>query len=292
MDRPLSAAQQAEFDELGYVVLTDQFDAGELAAARCEAARILALVLNASLANAKRNPRMDIDVADGRVTVRKVQPVNDLSPLIASLSADERLLAPMRQLMGDEPVLMEEKLNLKQTVETDADFSFIHRTTPEAFPLHHDWGYYRTQGYPQNTISSAIALDDCAGRGPIRVIPGSHRIDAPLAEDEGDQWGQSGVVADGFMADEPRVPIEAPAGSVMLFHAKLLHDSEPNRSGRPRRLMIYSHYPRGHDPDGDADRRNRPIREYATQFEDRYREAVASGAARDRFTADQTLGDP
>lgn len=287
----LTAAQVTEFAEQGYVVLEDQFSPAELEQARSEAAVILALALDSSLALGKRNPRMEIDVLDGAVRVRKVQPVNDLSEVIASLSYDPRLIDPMRELMGDEPVLMEEKLNFKQTVPTgDLDFSFIHRTTPEGFPLHHDWGYYRTQGYPEDTISSAIALDDCAGRGPIRVIPGSHLIDAPLADDEGDQWGQSGVVAEGFMADEPRVDINATAGSVMLFHAKLLHDSEPNDSGRPRRLMIYSHYPRSHDPDGDPDRRNRPIREYAGEFERRYRAALADGSAVAAITVEHTAG--
>jgi len=74
------------------------------------------------------------------------------------------------------------------------------------------------------------------------------------------------------------VPLDVPAGSVMLFHAKLVHDSEPNRSGRPRRVMIYSHYPSSHDPDADPDRRNRPVRQYSREFEQRYRDLVDSGA--------------
>lgn len=286
----LTDRQLAEFDELGFVVLAGLFGDDELHRARGEAARILALALNSTLVNGKRNPRVEIDVGDGEVRVRKVQPVNDLSPLIAALSSDPRLIDPMRQLMGDEPVLMEEKLNFKQVVPTGAhDLSFLDRRTGEAFPLHHDWGYYRAQGYPENTISSAIALDDCAGRGPIRVIPGSHRIDAPMADDDGDQWGLSGEVAPGFMADQPRTDIDATAGSVMLFHAKLLHDSEPNETAHPRRLMIYSHYPLGHDPEGDPDRRNRPIREYATAFEDRYRAALADGAV-DALDLASTVG--
>lgn len=277
----LTDARVAEFAEQGYLVLPDVFSADEVRAAQREAERILEMVLDSSFVNRRRNPRIEIDLGDATVTVRKVQPVNDLSQLLAAMSCDERLIAPMRQLMHDEPVLMEEKLNLKQTVDVGGrDFSFIHRTTPESFPLHHDWGYYRSQGYPRDIISSAIALDDCAGRGPIRVIPGSHRIDAPMADDSpsggGGEWGGSGVVADGFMADVPRVPVEATAGSVMLFHALLLHDSEPNRSGQPRRVMIYSHQPRRHEPHGEPDRRNAPIRTYARDFEERWRTAVGT----------------
>jgi ectoine hydroxylase-related dioxygenase (phytanoyl-CoA dioxygenase family) len=85
-------------------------------------------------------------------------------------------------------------------------------------------------------------------------------------------------VAEGFFSFDDLVPLDVPAGSVMLFHAELVHDSEPNRSGQPRRVMIYSHYPRSHDPGGDPDRRNAPIRAYSREFEQRYRDLVDSGA--------------
>jgi ectoine hydroxylase-related dioxygenase (phytanoyl-CoA dioxygenase family) len=113
------------------------------------------------------------------------------------------------------------------------------------------------------------------------VIPGSHLTDAPLVDD--DPNSGSGVVADGFFSLHDLVPLDAPAGSVLLFHAKLVHDSEPNRSGQPRRVMIYSHYPRSHDPAADPDRRNGPVREYSRAFEDEYREMVRSGAFEPRF---------
>ncbi len=270
----LSAQHRQQFHDDGYIVIPGVFDADELDALRGEAARILELVLWSSQVLQRRNPRLDCAVhADGSISVRKVQPVNDLSEVLAAVSGDPRLVAPMAELMDDEPVLMEEKLNYKQEVSwPGGSFSFITRQTPtEGFPLHHDWGYYRQHGYPENTISSAVSLDDCEGRGPLRVIPGSHRLDAPLLDP--DPASGNGAVAPGYLADAPRTPIDAPAGSVMLFHAKLLHDSEPNRSGLPRRLMIFSHFPAGHEPLGDHDRRNGPIREYSQAFEQRAREA-------------------
>jgi ectoine hydroxylase-related dioxygenase (phytanoyl-CoA dioxygenase family) len=289
---PLRAEQVTAFQTAGYLVLPRLFDDDELDAMRRAADRILELAINGSLALQRRYPRMDAKLQDdGQLTLRKIQPVNDLEPAIAAISADERLLAPMRQLMDDEPVLMEEKLNYKQTVDTrglDLGFlrgsSFNAAHSREGFVLHHDWGYYRREGYPENTLSSAVALDDCAGRGPIRVIPGSHLVDAPLADP--DPASGSGIVADGFFDLADLTPVDAPAGSVMLFHAKLVHDSEPNRSGLPRRVMIYSHFPRSHDPSEDPDRRNGPIRVYAQGFETRYREAIERGDYTDLFHAD------
>jgi hypothetical protein len=42
--------------------------------------------------------------------------------------------------------------------------------------------------------------------------------------------------------------------------------------------MIYSHYPRSHDPDADPDRRNASVREYSRAFEREYLDLVDSGA--------------
>lgn len=47
--------------------------------------------------------------------------------------------------------------------------------------------------------------------------------------------------------------------------------------------MIYSHYPRSHDPDADPDRRSGPARAYSQDFEAQYRAEVESGRYDDRF---------
>src|SRR5262249_32838937 len=152
-----------------------------------EADRILALCINASLATGQRNPRLDVSrkAGDGEtLDVRKLQPVNDLSATFQWVSQDERLLGPMRQIMGAEPILMEEKLNYKQRARCP---QFLERIeVPEGddrFFLHHDWGYYRQQGYPKETLSSAITIDDVTHeKGPLRVIPGTHKKDWPLKD--------------------------------------------------------------------------------------------------------------
>ena len=280
----LSVEQLASFDRDGYLILEGQFSDDELAAFREASDRIVEMSINSTLALGRRHPRLDAKVHDdGRVTVRKIQPINDLDDRLAAIAGDERLVGPLRQLMEDEPILMEEKLNPKQTLDTRgldlgllARSSFNREVGMEGFHLHHDWGYYRQQGYPENTLSSAVVIDDCAGRGPLRAIPGSHLVDAPLVDD--DPESGSGVVVDGFFSPDDLVPLDAPAGAVMLFHAKLVHDSEPNRSGQPRRVMIYSHYPRSHDPDADPDRRNGPVREYSRSFEREYLDLVDSAA--------------
>ncbi len=278
----LTEEEREQFAKQGYFVRAGVLSGKELDDARRGANSILELVLNSSVFMKQRNPRLDAHLIDGgRALVRKVQPVNDLSATMASLSGDPRLLGPMAELMDDEPVLMEEKLNYKQVVDLagqDIDLQ-PKRESDEvldvAWQLHHDWGYYRYNGYPQSTMSSAIALDDCEGRGPIRVLPGSHLLDVELA----DPKSGSGVVARGALGPNPElIPLNMTAGTVAFFHSMLVHDSEPNRSGQPRRMMIYSHYPKAHQPAEDPDRRNRPTREKAGPMEAEYQRMVEAGA--------------
>jgi hypothetical protein len=278
----LTTGQRRQFEVDGFVVLDVVLSEEELVSLRAEADRILELVINTSVASGRRDPRLDIyPLGEKRAAVRKVQPVNDLSASIGALSTDPRLTGPMAELMGDRPVLMEEKLNYKQVIDGgDLDMSVFERAGLEdraeaLFELHHDWGYYRVNGYPETTLSSAVALDDCAGRGPIRVVPGSHLLDVPLA----DPGSSSGVVEAGALGADPALlPLDLTAGSVVIFHSKLVHDSEANPSGQPRRLMIYSHYPASHGDGQDADRRNRPTREAASSMEDAYIRSLDNGA--------------
>jgi len=280
----LTSAQISEFHERGFLILPGVFSSDEVGEMAREADRLLELAINSSLAAGERNPRCDVSVnAEGRLDFRKLQPVNDLSAVIRAASKDDRLLIPLSQLMeGQKPVLMEEKLNYKQKIDCPA---YIERFQPRQgdsrFSLHHDWGYYRAQGYPPETLSSAITIDATTPEnGPIRVIPGTHREDYPLKNP--DPSSGNGEIVDGVFDPEDRVDVLAPAGSVMLFHSKLLHDSKPNRTDLPRRLMIYSHYPGNWE--FEEDKRNRWGREAGQKIERAYREKLARGEYVDVFS--------
>lgn len=243
----LSSGQMEQFERDGYLVLEAAFSLAEVARMRDEADHILELIVNSSLAHGRTSGRLGLSQSsDGSQVVRKIQPINDLSLYLSQVAVDERLIGPLRQLMGDEPVLMEEKLNYKQPLPEPV--AGIESTGPEtAFEVHSDWAYYRGQGYPQSILSSAIALDTCYSEsGPIRVWPGSHTVYLEHRKiDNGLE------VVPGAIDPTAAVEILATAGSVMLFHSLLVHNSQSNMSGSPRRLMIYSHYPAaanmGHD---------------------------------------------
>ena len=277
----LNDEQRTQWLDCGYLVIPDVFTLAEIVSMRREADFILELVINSSLCNQRQSGRLDIRKRriDGLV-VRKIQPINDLSLRLAQFSMDDRLLDPMREFMQDEPILMEEKLNYKQPIENLEMFKVP--VDDDRFPVHNDWAYYMVNDYPDDIVSSAIAIDDQSEEnGTIRVFPGTHREHI-----DHDRVRNGLEVPAGSVDWGSQQPIDAPAGSVMFFHAKLIHTSRPNETSDPRRLMIYSHYPKRANK--GIDLRNGPMRLRESPWEWEYRRNKEAGRFVDQFTLEQS----
>lgn len=279
MSALLTAEQTAFWQANGYLVLPEVFTATEVARMRDEADFILELIINSSLCNTRQSNRLDIRKREnGGMIVRKIQPINDLSLAMSKVSLDDRLLGPMRELMHDEPILMEEKLNYKQPVPFMDGFRVP--VDDDRFPIHNDWAYYLYNGYPDDIISSAITVDDCHDdNGSMRVFPGTH-----TAHIDHNRVRNGLEVPAGSVDLDASVVLEAPAGSVMFFHAKLVHTSDPNTTQEPRRVMIYSHYPK--QADMGIDIRNGPNRLRESPWEWQYRRLKEAGEYEDTFSAE------
>ena len=273
------------FQEHGYVAIEQVFSEGEVQRMRQEADAILELILNSSNSLQRQSGRLDLVQNSEGYLVRKIQPINDLSLYLSKVSEDLRLVEPMRALMNEEPVLMEEKLNYKQPMP---ELSFDFRTQPsytDRFPVHNDWAYYRAQNYPQAIISSAITLDDCpAESGPIHIWPGSHK---QHLEHESIDIGLQ--VKKDLLDFEGGEDLVLPAGSVAFFSSLLVHNSRPNTSEKPRRMMIYSHYPASAKMGVDV--RNGPTRLREAPYEWEYTRMKLRGEENDVFRA-ETVDDP
>lgn len=278
IDVRLSPEERDRYRRSGFLVRPAAFHDDEVARMRQEADYILELLVNSSLGSGRLSGRFDVGRgADGGVHVRKVQPVNDLSLYLSEISADARLLGPLRELMGSEPRLMEEKLNYKQPVPNWPD-SLPVPEREDSFAPHDDWAYYSAQGYPQDIVSSMIALDECTvDNGPLLIWPGSHR--QHLEHVAGKR--RDLTVAPGLIDEKAGEDLLVPAGSVVFFHACLVHSSRPNTTDQPRRLMIYSHYP-GREDHG-VDVRNGPARLREAPWEHEHLRRVISGERRQPF---------
>jgi len=283
MSSPRATDRAAEIERKGYTVVENAFDETEFAEMRAAADRVLELILNSSLANDRTSGRLAlVENESGGQTVKKVQPVNDLSLTLTEVGRDERLTEPVREFMHDEPRLMEEKLNYKQPLPEPIAGLDTNRPT-EAWPPHSDWAYFRAQGYPRDVVSSAVALDDLtAANGTMRFWPGTN--DEYVEHNRFDNG--LGVPDDRVDRDDSEL-VEAPAGSLILFDSLVWHESSENTTDSPRRLMIYSHFPASAArEEGIAeDERNAPTRRNESPYEWRYQDLKDRGEFEDRFEA-------
>lgn len=271
-----------QYREQGYVVVEDAFSEAEVAELRSEADRILELMVNSSLAHDRKSGRLDlVEDDDGEQMVRKVQPVDDLSLTFTEVESDERIREPLEAILEEEPELMEEKLNYKQPLPEPTPLEADRASS--AFPVHNDWAYYRAQGYPQSTVSTAVLLDDfTAENGPLHVWPGTHTEHVEHEQVEGLGLQVPAEEMGGHGGGEE---LRCDAGSVLFFSSLLIHSSRPNSSGDPRRLMIYSHYPESEGADHAFDERNGPTRFRESPYEWEYQRMKDAGEFEDRFEA-------
>jgi hypothetical protein len=171
----------------------------------------------------------------GSELIRVIEPVHELDPVFDRLIDDERLVAPMRQLV-DAPVLAlwTDKLNLKRPREGSA------------FGWHQDSPYWvHDCGHVDQLPNVMVTFDPASeANGCFRVIRGSHVHGCLPGTSDGSQLG--GFYTDPDCFDEAdQALMEAPAGSAIFFDPHTVHGSMPNRSGEARRAIVITYQPGG-----------------------------------------------
>lgn len=261
------------YEREGYVVLNALLTPAEVAALCVESDRVAEQVVDEALAVGGEHPRVHAERRDGRVVLVKVSPLNDASPIFGGVAADPRLTDFAAGLLGDEAVLLEEKLIYKLTLPGAPD---ILARASETFPFHTDWHYYRGDGYPKETLSIALAIDDAtAANGCLQMVPRSHARAWDLEPD-----GPPNIAADAVTPDDV-VDVVLHGGDAVAFISTLVHGSRENHTTGARRLLVLSYYPASCDI--EFDKRNRGYREDARRYEERYREMVGRGAWQQRY---------
>jgi ectoine hydroxylase-related dioxygenase (phytanoyl-CoA dioxygenase family) len=279
MKTKLLDTQVDDFHRDGYLILNKLFLPEEIEAMRREADLILELMVNSSLANQRTSSRLNLSVtSDGRQYARRIQPLNDLSLMFTQLSTSHRLMEPMRQMLSGPPALMEEKIVYKEPLPEPIP-GLKYEMHDDRFAIHSDWAYYKDQGYPRQLINAAICLDDCTvDNGPLHVWPGSHKQDY---EHEMTNVGRQ--VLPHLIDFNGGVDLVAPAGSIIFFHAMLVHSSRHNPGPRPRRLLFFSYAL--NDGSLAPDIRNGRTRLLEAPFEWQYQRMLRNGEFQDIFQA-------
>lgn len=224
------------YEQNGFIVLENMFDAEEVNALREEVAAM------------SRDPdiraRQEAIREPGGDALRSIFRVHELGNLLADLPRDPRLLDIARQILGSEVYIHQSRANMKPGFRG------------KEFYWHSDFETWHVEdGMPaMRALSCSVLLDDNnACNGPLMLIPGSHRqFVACVGETPEDNYRKSLRKQEIGVPDECSlrllsdpsgvVPVIAGAGSVIFFDCNTLHGSAGNLSPWPRNnlFMVYN----------------------------------------------------
>jgi 2-aminoethylphosphonate dioxygenase len=215
------------YSEKGYVVLQRLLDAAEIAVLQEECARLWRDA-DRSESNLRTVARGTLE---GGRAVDRLDPVSDLSPPIAQLARGERMRGVAAALLGEPALLMKDKLIYKGG-------------GVQGYALHQDFHVCQElPAPPEALLSIGLAIDPAgADNGAVRFYPGLHHR---LYIDPGaptDLFGpSSGVVprhcVEGVASE--LIPLEP--GDAVVFGSLVPHESAPNRTDAPRRMLYLTY---------------------------------------------------
>lgn len=222
---PLTTAQRRAFDEYGFFVLEQLFTGDEVGAARAAFERLYELAQSLERTVEHAGALFVLDAPpSGPVVVQRVVWAGGAEPVLLRLSEDARLVAPALELLGTARC---------QQLLCQAHFKMPNDGV--AFDWHQDI-QHRDKGAGTWTdvngrgsfVQTILLLDDMdSENGPLQFIPReAARFDANSRVDRS-------------CIDAPRaLSVMGRAGDVLFFGPWAVHGSTPNRSTRPRRVLI------------------------------------------------------
>ena len=218
--RRITEAQARSYDEHGYFLLEDAFDADEMAA-------VMAAIdpVEASIAQWIR------DEHDGQVFIARADEITFTVHMAAKVPALRSFVSgPVFQDLGADLIGPDVRLYWDQAV-------YKKPGTDAPFPWHQDNGYAFVE--PQQYLTCWVALTDATEEnGCPWVIPGLHR-DGTLAHED----SPFGYVCLTDAADA--VPVPAKAGSIVVFSSLTPHSTGPNHTDDVRKAYIVQFAPDG-----------------------------------------------
>ena len=216
--------QLAEFDRSGFLVVPGFFEMPECLELRRWTEEIAA----ASELPGRHMVYYEDSLAEpGRRIVQRIENMCPFHPGFDSLLREGRLIAWADALLGGEAVLFKDKINFKLP-------------GGGGFELHQDqqagWS-----AYAPLFLTAMISIDDSTvENGCLEIAAGRHK-EGLL----GEEWQP--LKGDGLAL----APVPTDAGDLVFFDSFVPHESGPNRTLAPRR-MLYVTYTRAADGDHRA----------------------------------------
>ncbi len=216
------AAIVETYRSTGVAAVTGFLEDGELARLRAEADRLQQAARRSGIDSKMLASRPTVD---GGQLFERIDPVRPCSEIFAALAGDERLLEPVKAILEtDSPTLMKDKLIYK----FPSDRGYL---------LHQDFPYFSgPENEPGKFMTAAIALDPITQEnGGLSFFIGCHdRVQPAPANDPRD-------VDPAALSGQAMWDGGTSAGTLILFHSLTPHQSGPNLSEGPRRIVYYTY---------------------------------------------------
>lgn len=150
-------------------------------------------------------------------------------PEVLKLARDPRIVERIKPLLGEDIQLQHSKLGTKPPTKGEGEFHW-----------HQDLFFYPHTNTSLLTV--AVWLDDCTlENGCLQMVRGSQKLGyLNHLEEDGKFRGACQVPAK-WQDDSGIEDITCHAGAISIHHCLTLHGSPPNKSGKPRRAIIFSY---------------------------------------------------
>ena len=214
------------YRETGYLVVQDVLSPDEVGRLRRTTGEMIerarGLTAHTEVYDLEPDHRPD------RPRVRRIKMPHAHHPEYRRLVDHPNIVAVLQRLIGHAIRFDTAKLNMK-----DAGGG-------AAVEWHQDWAFYPHTN--DDLCAVGIMMDDCElENGPLMILPGTHK--GPIY-DHHDEHGRFCGAIDPSRVDldfKAAVPLTGPAGSITVHHARVIHGSAPNKSSKPRRLLLHQY---------------------------------------------------
>jgi ectoine hydroxylase-related dioxygenase (phytanoyl-CoA dioxygenase family) len=216
----LSDQQVQSYRENGYLAVPDVLSAAEVA----ELQRVTDELVEASRMVEAHTDVYDLEPSHSAAEprVRRIKSPDLQHEAYARTLRHPTILDIVEQLIGPGVRYQSTKLNMKA-----AGYG-------SPVEWHQDWGFYPHTN--DDILAVGVCIDGMSQEnGGMLVVPGSHR--GPVYDHHQNGYFV-GAVTDSVVDLDQVVQLEVPPGGISLHHVRTLHGSVPNRSPRPRRLLL------------------------------------------------------
>jgi phytanoyl-CoA hydroxylase len=214
------------YRENGYLVVANVLSGAEIAELR----RVTEEFVENARSRSSHDDVYDLEDSHSAAEprVRRIKTPHLWHESYARIVAHPGILAVLQRLWGPSIRFDVSKLNLKA-----AGYG-------APVEWHQDWAFYPHTN--DDLAAVGIMLDDVdEANGPLMVLPGSHL--GPIFDHHDDEGFFCGAMDPGRAEVDfgAAVKLTGAAGSITIHHARTVHGSATNSSGRPRRLLLHQY---------------------------------------------------